>query len=78
MIVLALVTTDGGVFLLVDAAADDANDEDAALTFESEPESELESEVGCSLATLLLNPVSWTDQELGPPPDTHLARERHI
>ena len=78
MIVLALVTTDGGVFLLGDAAADDANDEDVALTFESEPESELESEVDCSLATLLLSPVSWTDQELGPPPNPHLARERHV
>ena len=78
MIVLAFVTTDGGAFSLGDAATDDANDEDAPLTIESEPESELESEVDCSLATLLLSPVSWTDQELGPPPGTHLARELQI
>lgn len=78
MIVLALVTTDGDDFLLGDAAADGGNDEDTVLTFGSEPESELESDVDCSLATSLLSPVSWTDQELGPPPKTHLARERRI
>ena len=58
---LALVTTDGGPFLVGDAAADDADeDEDAALPFESESEfeSELESEVELWLATLSFNPVS--------------------
>ena len=78
MIVLAFVTTDGGSFLLGEAAADDGNDEDAALPLESESGSELESDVECSLATLLLSPVSWTDQALGPPPVTHLARKRRV
>ncbi len=45
MIVLAFVTTDGGSFLVGDAAADDADDEDAALPFESESASELDSEL---------------------------------
>lgn len=51
------------------AAADIDDDEAAALPFESESEfvSELEPELELSLATLLLSPVSWTDQELGPP-----------
>ena len=74
MIVLAFVTTDGGPFLVGVAAADDANDEDAAPLFESEFVSELESELEPWLATLLLSPVSWTDQELGPPPVTLSAR----
>ena len=71
IIVLALVTTDGGPFLVGDAAADDADDdEDAALPseFESELESELEPEEEPWLATLSFSPVSSTDQELGPPP----------
>lgn len=75
MIVLAFVTTDGGPFLLGDAAADDADDEDAALPFESEFDSEFESELELWLATLLLSPVSWTDQELGPPPVTHFSEK---
>lgn len=48
IIVLALVTTDGGPFSVGDAAADDIDDdEDAALPFGSECElkSELESEL---------------------------------
>ena len=72
MIVLALVTTEGGPFSVGDAAAD-ANDDDARLSFESELVSELKPERELSLATLLLSPVSWTDQALGPPPVTHLA-----
>ena len=80
---LALVTTDGGPFSVGDAVVDDAeDDEDAALPFESEsefelePESELESEVELWLATLLFSPVSWTDQELGPPPVTQSVRRK--
>lgn len=73
MIVLALVTTDGGSFLVGDAAPGDVDDdEDAALPleseFESEFEPELESELELWLATLSFSPVNWTDQELGPPP----------
>lgn len=74
MIVLAFVTTDGGPFLLGDAAADDADD-DAALPFESEFDSEFESELELWLSTLLLSPVSWTDQELGPPPMKHFSEK---
>lgn len=64
-----------------DAAADDIDDDDAAaLPFESESElvSELEPEPEpeLSLPTLLLSPVSWTDQELGPPPVTQSARSQ--
>lgn len=73
MIVLAFVTTDGDPFLLGDAGADDADDEDAALPFGSEFASEFESELELWLATVLLSPVSWTDQELGPPPVTHVS-----
>ena len=61
MIVLALVTTDGGPFLVGDAAADDVDDDEAAalpLESELEFESELESESEPWLATLLLSPVS--------------------
>ena len=70
MIVLALVTTDGGSFLVGDAAPGDVDDDDddAALPLESESESELESELELWLATLSFSPVNWTDQELGPPP----------
>ena len=70
MIVLAFVTTDGDPFSVGDAAADGTDDEDAALPLESELWSEPVSELELSLATLLLRPVSWTDQELGPPPVT--------
>lgn len=77
MIVLALVTTDGGPLLVCDAAADNIDDdEDAALPSESESESELESEPELWLATLLSSPVSWTDQELGPPPVKNLMRNQ--
>ena len=69
---LALVTTDAVPFLVDAAAADDVVvDDEAALPFESESESE--SELELSLPTSLLNPVSWTDQELGPPPVTQSA-----
>ena len=71
MIVLALVTTDGGSFLVGDTAADDADEDDALLSLGSEFESELE----LWLATLLLSPVSWTDQELGPPPVIQSTRK---
>ena len=71
MIVLALVTTDGGDLSLGDAVTNGVKDEDVALLFESVSESGLESELEFWLATLLLSPVSWTDQELGPPPETH-------
>ena len=73
------MTTDGGPFLVGDAAAADIDDDEAAaLPFESESEfvSELEPELELSLATLLLSPVSWTDQELGPPPATQSARSQ--
>lgn len=80
---LALVTTDGGPFFVGDAAADDVDDdENAALPFESESEfeveleSELDSELELWLATLLFTPVSWTDQELGPPPVTQSATSK--
>ena len=79
---LALVTTDGGPFLVGDAADDVDDDETAALPLESEFGFvsefvfELESELELWLATLLLSPVSWTDQELGPPPVTESARSR--
>ena len=82
-IVLALVTTDGDPFSVGDAPADDVDvDDDAALPFDSEfePESELEleleSELELWLATLLLSPVSWTAQELCPPPILQSARGR--
>ena len=78
-IVLALVTTDGDPFSVGDAPADDVDvdDDDAALPFESESESE--SEVELWLATLLLSPVSWTAQELCPPPVLQSARfERRV
>ena len=50
---LALVTTDGGPFSVGDAAAEDVedDDEDAALPFESDSESELDSELELWLAT---------------------------
>ena len=76
-IVLALVTTDGDPFSVGDAPADDVDvdDVDAALSFESESESEVE----LWLATLLLSPVSWTAQELCPPPVLQSARvERRV
>ena len=90
-IVLALVTTDGDPFSVGDAPADDVDVDDdddddddaaAALPFGSEPESEselesdLESELELWLATLLLSPVSWTAQELCPPPVLQSARGR--
>lgn len=77
MIVLALVTTDGGSFLVGDAAPGDVDDdEDAALPSESDFESELESELELWLATLSFSPVNWTDQELGPPPVKQSVRSK--
>lgn len=71
MIVLALVTTDGGSFLVVDAAPGGVDDdEDAALPLESESE--------LWLATLSFSPVNWTDQDLSPPPVKMLVRNKMI
>ena len=78
MIVLALVTTDGGSFLVGDAAADEADDENAASLIEPELLSELESELELWLATLFFNPVSWTAQELGPPPMIQSGKQKKI
>ena len=76
--VLALVTTEGGSFWVgVGCAVDEGEGMAAALLllfeFESElgfgPESVSVSDVvPCTLPTLLLIPVNWTDQALGPPP----------
>jgi len=84
--VLAVVTTEGDPFCVgvvsgvegveVTAATFELELElESELVFESElePELDVESDVLlCSLPTLLFSPVSWTDQEFGPPHESKL------